>query len=43
MSLIGWNIMEMDGMAINITVFAKNSHFETNSSSGSHFDSGGIS
>ena len=40
---IGWKQMEKDGMVISVTVFAKNGNFETNSSSGGHFDSGGIS
>ena len=38
---IGWKLMELDGMAISVTMFAKNGHFKTNSPSGGHFDSDG--
>jgi hypothetical protein len=39
MPLIGWNWMEMDGMTISVTMFAKNGHFPSNSPFGGHFDS----
>ena len=30
--------MELDGMIINVTLFAKNDYIETNSQSNDHFD-----
>jgi hypothetical protein len=40
---IGWKWMELDGMTISVTMFAKNGHFPSISPSGGHFDSGGKS
>ena len=39
----GWNWMELDGIAISVTMFAKNGHFPSISPSNGHFDSGGNS